>query len=83
MRYLNFRSMIQYINKTNTNPIPDLFVVVSRNDRFYVGNGEEANLNTISNKNSVCSNEKIPVVMIDYDEKRKELTVMVRTSKGR
>jgi hypothetical protein len=69
--------MIKFINKTNTNPIPDLFVVVSRNDHFYVGNGAAISLKAISNENSMCSHDKTPIVMIDYDEKRPELTMMV------
>ena len=63
--------MIKYINDTNPNPVPDLFIVLS--ESAYSSN---TNSKVIANEDSICSEEIFPIIMLDCAGKKIK-TIMV------
>ena len=51
--------MIKYINDTNPNPVPDLFIVLS--ESAYSSN---TNSKVIANEDSICSEEIFPIIIV-------------------
>ena len=68
--YRYFRDVLEYINNINRKPIPDLFVVLTKTK-------DTPDLKAIANENSICSQNKKAIVMIDFNKRKKFKTNLV------